>query len=240
VKLDLIITFASTFIACILALLSSTQGPAEAQRLDRMLNAVDNPVGWSNTPVSGGAPASPAPVGYGPPGSQNPGTLAHPFMNQGAQPWVSRRSTVPAVSTAAPTWSQSTAVEQYPNRLFTRQQVMRTLLEGSGGGGAYSQGGGYSQTGSSDVYANWQTAENQASRAHNFAQQARYGTDKWSRKQYASQAQYAADAARAASDRAYQASQSGSKSACSYAAKARAAADRARADANRANYNANQ
>ena len=90
--------------------------------------------------------------------------------------------------------------------------------------------------GSSSAYSDWQTAENQASRAYNAEEKARYDKDKWRRGEDANDAYYAAKAARNASDRVYQASVKGDPSAQQYADKARDAAERAKGDAERARY----
>lgn len=222
---------------------ASAQNNSQSERLDVMLNVVDNPVGWSKTPVSGLPPATgvaaggcqPGTYGYGSRIPQN--ALSHPFMNQGVQPWAARRTAVPAVQSPPSPWNQLPAQGQAgrpSGALFSRQQIMRTLL----GGQSSRQAGGYDQLASGTVYSDWQTAENERSRSYNYSQKARYNKDTWSRKQAASEARYAANSARAASDRACQASMSGDETAKSYAAKARAAADQAQENANRANYNA--
>ncbi len=80
--------------------------------------------------------------------------------------------------------------------LMMRRQMLKMMLnEGSSSPSSSAK----SFTGSSSAYSDWQKAENEASRAHNYAQKARYQEDRWARKDSASQANYAADAARYAS-----------------------------------------
>jgi hypothetical protein len=125
-------------------------------------------------------------------------------------------------------------------RQAVRRQVMKTLMESQSTGAAIGTGTARPAASgdSGSVYADWQKAENQASRARYYAQKARSDSSKSSRQSAASSADYAARAARYASDRVYQASRNGNPTGQQYAAKARAAADRARSDADRARYNA--
>ena len=122
------------------------------------------------------------------------------------------------------------------SRQAVRRQVMKTLMESQSAGAGTARPATSGDSGS--VYADWQKAENQASRARYYAQKARSDSSKGSRQSAASSADYAARAARYASDRVYQASRNGNPTGQQYAGKARAAADRARADADRARYHA--
>ncbi len=114
-----------------------------------------------------------------------------------------------------------------------RMQMLRTLF---GGSGASANSGSNTDWSSSNAYSDWQEAENQASRAHNAEERARYDKDKWRRGDDASEAYYAAKSARNASDRVYNASRAGDPTGKQYAGRARAAADRAQADSDQARY----
>jgi hypothetical protein len=118
-----------------------------------------------------------------------------------------------------------------------RQEMLRAFFGASPSpsGSPNAQG---SDSATSQAYSYYQTASNQARKAYNYGQQARYNQDQWSRKNAASSSEYAAEAAEYAAQSAYSVSQSGDSNARGYASKARAAANRARADANRARYNA--
>lgn len=134
----------------------------------------------------------------------------------------------------------------------TRRDVMRVFFEGgslSGGGagggggnfGAFS-GGASAPVGNSNAasvaYSNYRTAANEAIQARNWAEKARYNSDKWVRKDSATRAEYAANNANYAAQRAESAAYNGDASARGYASSARAEANRARQSANQARYNA--
>lgn len=125
---------------------------------------------------------------------------------------------------------------------MTKQEVMRIFFEGgtpqSMGGGAPGPSAGSSQA-TSTAYSNYQTAENESSKAYNYAQRVRYSdTDTWSRKDDASNAEYAAQNANYAAERAESAAYNGDSEARGYANLARQAANRARSNADQARYNA--
>ena len=125
---------------------------------------------------------------------------------------------------------------------MSRQEMLRIFLEGgtpqSSGGGFAAAPSGRSSEATSTAYSNYQPAENEASKARNAANRARYDKDSWNRKNQASQAEYAANNANYAAQRAESAAYSGDSQARGYANLAREAANRARQDANRARYNA--
>jgi hypothetical protein len=130
--------------------------------------------------------------------------------------------------------SPSQYFSQPGNTLFSRQQLLRIFLGGTPQ--ANPSHNAKSNWTSSTAYSDWQESENQASRAHDAEERARYEKDKGNREEDASEAYYAANAARDASDRVYQASLNGDATAKQYADRARAAADRARANSDRARY----
>lgn len=123
---------------------------------------------------------------------------------------------------------------------MSKRDMLRIFLEGgtpgSTGAPAPSRNNGAAD---STAYSNYQTAENEATRARNAEQRVRYyDTDTWSRKNDASTAEYAANNANYAAQRAESAAYNGDSQARSYASLARAAANRARQSANQARYNA--
>jgi hypothetical protein len=125
---------------------------------------------------------------------------------------------------------------------MTKQEMLRTFMEGGmpqgGGPQAAAPSAGSSQA-TSVAYSNYQTAENEARKAYNAAQRVRYyDKDTWSRKDDASNAEYAANNANYAAQRAESAAYNGDAQARGYAGRARDAANRARQDANQARYNA--
>jgi hypothetical protein len=125
---------------------------------------------------------------------------------------------------------------------MSKQEMLRIFMEGgtpqSSGSYASAPSGG-SSAGTSTAYTNYQTAENEATKARNAAQRVRYSDrDTWSRKNDASTAEYAANNANYAAQRAESAAYSGDSQARGYANLAREAANRARGDANQARYNA--
>ncbi len=172
----------------------------EKSQLEHLLNNVDQPGTWSQTPVSG----------------VKTGTMGNTSDQTNTSP------------------NQPQYFNQQPGSLFTRQQILRIMLGGTSGGTPFSDG--KSRQGVSSAASDCQEAENQASRAYNAEQRARYERNKGLRADDASEADYAASASRAASDRVYYASENGDPVAKKYAAKARAAADRARANADQARY----
>lgn len=184
--------------------------PALAQQnMERFLDAVDSPSSWSRTPVP--MPAN-NPQAYAPTNSlyQNPVPQQYPG--------------------------------QMDNTQMMRQQMLRTLFGSNPSLGGRSPSSNINREkskadwGSSTAYSDWQEAENQASKAHNAEEKARYEKDKWRSKDDASEAYYAANAARNASDRVYYASLKGDPTAREYVDRAKAAADRAHADSGRARY----
>lgn len=180
-------------------------------QLEHLLNAVDTPSTWLKTPVSGTQP-------QGLLNSGNPSSVPSQAVQYPAN----------AMSNSSPYFNQS------GNALFDRQQMLRMFLGGQAP--PKSSNDNRIDYNSGTVYSDWQAAENQASRAHNAEGKARYEKNKGYCESDASEAYYAANAARAASDRIYQASMNGDPKAKEYADRARAAADRARADADRARY----
>ncbi len=126
---------------------------------------------------------------------------------------------------------------------MSKKEMLRIFLEG---GSPQSSGieapapSGANSSATSTAYNNYQTAESEASKAYNAAQRVRnYDTSTWSRKNDASQAEYAANNANYAAQRAESAAYSGDSQARGYASRARQAANRARSNANQARYNAN-
>ena len=173
--------------------------PAFAQQnMESLLNNIDTPASWANTPLS--APSTASPLQY----SSN-------LVNQSS------------------TLLQSNGTQSM------KQQLLRTLLKGTSPS-SNSSGNNKADWGSSNAYSDWQEAENQASRAHDAEERARYDKDKWRRGDDASEAYYAANSAQNASDKVYYASLNGDPTAKQYADKAKAAADRAREESNRARY----
>ncbi len=128
---------------------------------------------------------------------------------------------------------------------MSKPDMLRIFLEGGTpqSDQNYQSGSPVSQTASSaatgTAYNNYKTAENEATKARNAAQRVRYyDKDRWSRKNDASQAEYAANNANYAAQRAQSAAYNGDSQARGYANLARQAANRARQDANQARYNA--
>jgi hypothetical protein len=124
---------------------------------------------------------------------------------------------------------------------MSRQDMLRIFLEGGTPGSPGSPAPSGNTSGAdSTAYSNYQTAENEASKARNAEQRVRYyDTETWSRKNDASTAEYAANNANYAAQRAESAAYNGDSQARGYASQARAAANRARQSANQARYNAN-
>jgi hypothetical protein len=224
----------SSLLTCGIAVLVSVI-PANAQQADlnKMLDSVDRPSSWAQTPMSSG--------------NQSGQFASQQFMhhhdlpssrNQIVQP-MANPVTVNSNSFAGNQWQQ--IEQQQANRPAVARQVLKSVLLNGGlsqpANNAAQPAQGKSFSGST-AYSDWQKAENQAIRARNFASKARYDQNQWNRKDSANSANYAAESARQASDRVYQASLNGDPVAKQYTGKARAAADRARADADRARYNA--
>jgi hypothetical protein len=142
-------------------------------------------------------------------------------------------------------YQQSSGTAPTANGLLppiSKKKMLRIFLEGgspqSAGSSAPAPSGANSSA-TSTAYNNYQTAENEASKAYNAAQRVRnYDTSTWSRKNDASQAEYAANNANYAAQRAESAAYSGDSQAHGYASRARQAANRARSNANQARYNA--
>ena len=119
-----------------------------------------------------------------------------------------------------------------------RQEMLRTFFGSSSGStnsGSAVPGGSATR----QAYSYYQTAANQARKAYNYSQQARYNRDSWTRKKRCVISRICSRGSESAAKSAYQISLSGDSNAQGYASQARAAANRARADANRARYNAN-
>lgn len=125
---------------------------------------------------------------------------------------------------------------------MSKQEMLRIFLEGGtpqAAGSSAPAPGGATSNATRTAYSNYQTAENESRKAYNAAQRVRYSDrDTWSRKNDASQAEYAANNANYAAQRAESAAYSGDSQARSYANLARQAANRARGNANQARYNA--
>jgi hypothetical protein len=196
-----------------LLLLGQPATAQQSEHLENLLNTLDKPSVWAATPVSGIPPSTSADQPLIP-SSGSPLSLPYP---------------VKPISNNAPALMQSS------NPFFTRQQILRILLGGSTQS-TNPHKNSQQSSGSSSTYSDYQEAENQASRAHDAEERAHYEKDKGIRQDDASQAYYAANAARDASDRVYQASLNGDATGKQYAGAARDAADRARADANQARY----
>jgi len=124
--------------------------------------------------------------------------------------------------------------EQQFNNPFTPQNILKTFLGGSGSGPGTGKQIDPSAVGSAE--GNLQTARDQEQQAVDVCNSIGGQSDKGTRENLASQAQYHANAAREASDRIYSASNNNSNSSrlSDLAAQARAAADRAQEQANRA------
>lgn len=131
----------------------------------------------------------------------------------------------------------------------SRQEMLRVFIEGGMPDSSANQGyrgfnpapsaSGKASSNNTNVYYDYQTAENESTKSRNYSNTARYDKDKWNRKNAASQAEYAANNAEYAAQRAESASYNGDAQAKSYANLARQAANRARYNANQARYNAN-
>lgn len=200
------------FISC-LTLLFSKQCIAQSnQSLQNELNSIDTPNAWAQAPTNQ--------IMYPPPVAP---TAVPPAIYQAPYP--------------NPYAANPFAVNQAANQLYAKQQMLRMLFGGSGNSNSGSNSNNnQNKFSSSTAYSDYQQAENQAAKAHDAEERARYDKDKGNRESDASEAYYAANAARDASDRVYYASQDGDPTAQQYAAKARAAADRARADSDQARY----
>lgn len=229
-------TLAFQIVAAALIATIPLASSAQQSDLNNMLNSVDNAHAWAKTPVSD-VQAMPPPANF--PVRDN--LPSQGFMNQNQAPWLAPTQLVPQTNNKSlmQNLSGTNAMSPYgvqsPAGTDIRRQMLKIFLGGSPSGSMDT----LSQSGSSEAYSNWQEAENQAVTARNYAGTARSDQDKWTRKDSASRANYAANAARAASDRVYQASLNGDQTAKQYAGRARDAADRARADADRADYDAN-
>ncbi len=202
------------FISFCLAL-SFVQGvhAQQNQQLENMLNKVDNS-NWSNVPPSGMQP------------------IQQPMLQQLQQPPQQPMQYNPQIN--SPYFNQMRQVGQPNIPVNGRQQFLRMLFGGSPQTNSTKENN--NKWGSSTAYSDWQEAENQASKARDAEERARYDKDKGNRQSNASEAYYASEAARQASDRVYYASQNGDPTAKQYDDRARAAADRARADSDRARY----
>lgn len=254
---------------CTLVLTTTAVAPVLAQneqQLERLLNSVDQPQVWQQTPpaAAGRTPsftapqlvspqyqASPwratSPYPSGPqamPSTAFPGQML-PFQgqsyrapNQLQSPFASlqNRPGVPPINRNPGQPGGGGGVENP----FSRQNLLRAFLGGSGGstGGPNNSARDASAVGTAQ--SNLQTALSEAAQAESDEGRARYGGDKSSRLSAASSAQYHANAARAAADRASSVSYNGPSLARDYAAQARDAAYRAQGAADRARYNASQ
>ncbi len=178
--------------------------------LERALNSVESRSNWAQAPVS--------PAGR---------RIA---MNPFAQMPARNVGTISAPNPAG--------FGGFPG--FNKQDLMRIFLGGSSTAGGASRAPAPKDFSSqnSNAYNAYQRAENESSKAHGCANGASYGNDKWGRKNYADQAEYAANAAYYAAQEAQNAAYNAGSEAQGYANLARAASDRARADADRARYNA--
>lgn len=215
--------------------------------LERKLDAVDDSRVWANVPVSGATANNqrPAPTQYSNPRygpSSYVPARANTYARQGGtvRSYPVRRVTSPGGG-AGPSANSG----MFPG--ISRQEMLRVFIEGgmpeSSGSQAYQ---GFnpgppqnSSSNSTNAYYNYQTAENEATKARNYANTARYDKNKWNRKNAASQAEYAANNANYAAQRAESAAYSGDSKTRGYANLARQAANRARNNANQARYNAN-
>lgn len=203
--------------------------------LERTLDAVDNSNSWARTPVSGAMPANVAPS------NRYPATFGTTYARQGN----TQRSYPLRTVSAPPRGGTANAMSgMFPT--VSRQEMLRIFMEGGTPSNAVNQGyQGYnpqtqnSSSNTTNVYYNYQTAENEATKSRNYSNTARYDKDKWNRKNAASQAEYAANNAEYAAQRAESGAYNGDAKAKSYASLARQAANRARYNANQARYNAN-
>lgn len=126
---------------------------------------------------------------------------------------------------------------------MSKQQMLRIFLEGGtpdAPAAAPPSGGANNSAATSTAYSNYQTAQNESTKARNAADRVRgYDKGSWSKKDDAQQAEYAANNAEYAAQRAESAAYNGDSQAQGYARLAREAANRARGYANQARYNAN-
>jgi hypothetical protein len=126
---------------------------------------------------------------------------------------------------------------------MSKKEMLRIFLEGGTPEMGAMNNSPAPDAGSSNktstAYSNYQTATNESQKALNAANRVRgYDRDTWSRKNDASQAEYAANNANYAAQRAESAAYNGDSQARGYANLAREAANRARGYANQARYNA--
>lgn len=189
----------------------SYQSSTSMNTLEQALNTIDTREGWSSTPVSMPATPQSRPMNYG-------------------------------ASNRTQSQSMSQSVGILPR--VTRRDLTRVFIEGGSvfDSAAAPVSGGFgagADRARGTAYSCYQRAENLASKAHSLLSRARYDEERWSKKNAADQAYYAANDARIAADEAYSAAASGDSQARNYANLARDAANRARADADRAKYFAN-
>jgi len=216
---------AETFASILLVLTALSVSSAQAQRpqsMGEMLDAVDQPQGWSQTPVRAVAPLQNAP--------QNMAPQFNNGFNNGYNGTNGGMNGQPGNGWGTNAFGQSQMQQQTPQNPFTMQNIFKSMM--GGGGSSKPQNDGQARATAEE---NLQTARDQEAQAREDAASVSGTSDKGEKQSHAESARYHAQAAREAADRAYEAaSSSGSSSANDYASSARAAADGAQAAADRA------
>jgi hypothetical protein len=190
------------------------------QSMGEMLDAVDQPQSWAQTPVRAAAPVQNAP-------QYNSGQFNNGYNEfNNAQPangWGANTLRQP----------QMTGSNQNP---FSMQNIFKTLMGGGGNSGSNNSGQPKNDSEArATAQENLQTARDQQAQANDDANAIGGISDRGEKQSRAESARYHAQAAREAADRAYEAaSSSGSSAANDIASAARAAADSAQAAADRA------
>jgi hypothetical protein len=219
--------------------------PGQAQQVDlnSLLDKVDQPHRWNNTPISqpvvNQQPARYPAANYqstqmmGQPGYQQQGYGGNQpgYALQQRQAQAQQRPNLLSIFMGGS--PQPAAQPKPPENPFSGGNLLKTFFGGSNGSGTPAQEASILGDAQSDL----QTARDQAAQAEDASSRASSG-DRGSRLSAASEAQYHANAAREAADRAYNRASGHSSGANDAASQARAEANRAQAAADRAHYNA--